>query len=453
VTAVTAVPPPDPPGHPAGGGGAWPRWTARLRLTLWYGGLFLLAGLVLVATSYLLVRQRLLPQGGGGKPTTLQSPTGTVVCSPQGACQTPPPGAGTPTPAPNRSIVVTGGQLNALKTSFLSDALRTFLQTMLGVLALTALLSLGLGWLVAGRVLRPLQRITATAKRLSERTLHQRIALQGPDDELKELADTFDRMLGRLDAAFDAQRRFAANASHELRTPLTISRTEVDVALADPDTPNAELRAMAERVRDATQRSERLIEGLLTLARSEQELRRHEPADLADAATLALEHTRRQDQDQGGRDGGLRLVTRLRPAPVAGDPALLERMVANLVENAVRHNQPPGWLEVATGTSDGRAFVQVANGGRAIPTDQVESLFEPFRRLHGRVASASASASAVRGAGLGLSIVRSVARAHGGDAHAVALAGGGLQVTVRLPVRAEATMAIPPAQAALPRPR
>ncbi len=455
MTAVTAVPPPDPPGHPAGGGGAWPRWTARLRLTLWYGGLFLLAGLVLVATSYLLVRQRLLPQGGGGKATTVQSPAGAVVCSPQGACQTLPAGAGTPAPDPNRSIVVTGGQLGALKSSFLADALGTFLRTMLLVLALMALGSLGLGWLVAGRVLRPLQRITATAKRLSERTLHQRIALQGPDDELKELADTFDGLLARLDAAFDAQRRFAANASHELRTPLAISRTEVDVALADPDTPNAELRAMAERVRDATQRSERLIEGLLTLARSEQELRRHEPADLADAATLALEHTRRQDQDQdqGGRDGGLRLVTRLRPAPVAGDPALLERMVANLVENAVRHNRPDGWLEVATGTSDGRAFVQVANGGRAIPTDQVESLFEPFRRLHGRVASASASASAVRGAGLGLSIVRSVARAHGGDAHAVALAGGGLQVTVRLPVRAEATMAIPPAQAALPRPR
>jgi signal transduction histidine kinase len=317
---------------------------------------------------------------------------------------------------------------------------------MLGVLARVALLSLGLGWLVAGRVLRPLQRITATAKRLSERTLHQRIALDGPDDELKELADTFDGLLARLDAAFDAQRRFAANASHELRTPLAISRTEVDVALADPATPNAELRAMAERVRDATGRSERLIEGLLTLAHSEQAPRVWEPADLADAAAGALEHTRRQDQDGAA---GLRLASQLGPAPVAGDPALLERMVANLVENAVRHNQPPGWLEVATGTSDGRAFVQVANGGQEIPTDQVESLFEPFRRLHGRVASASA----VRGAGLGLSIVRSVARAHGGDAHAIALAGGGLQVTVRLPARAEATMAIPPAQAALPRAR
>jgi signal transduction histidine kinase len=442
------------PDRPVSGSAVWPRWaarprwTARLRLTLWYGGLFLLAGLVLVATSYLLVRQRLLPQGGGGKPTTVQSPGGTVVCSQPGGCQTLPFGAGAPAPDPNQTYTVTGGQLSAIKGSFLSDALRTFLQTMLGVLTLMALLSLGLGWVVAGRVLRPLQRITATAKRLSERTLHQRIALQGPDDELKELADTFDGLLGRLDAAFDAQRRFAANASHELRTPLAISRTEVEVALADPDTPNAELRAMAERVRDATGRSERLIEGLLTLARSEQQPRLREPADLADAAALALEHThtRHQHQDQAGQDGGLRLVTRLRPAPVQGDPALLERMVANLVENAVRHNQPDGWLEVATGTSDGRAFVQVANGGPPIPADQVESLFEPFRRLHGRVASASA----VRGAGLGLSIVRSVARAHGGDAHAMALAGGGLQVTVRLPVRAQATMAIPPPQAALP---
>jgi signal transduction histidine kinase len=426
---------------------AWPRWTARLRLTLWYGGLFLLAGLVLVATSYLLLRQRLLPSGGGaaGKAVkVVSSPTGAVVCAQPGGCQTlPSSAAGAPAPDPNQLYTVTGGQLSALKSSFLSDAMRTFLQTMLLVLGLMALLSLGLGWLVAGRVLRPLQRITATAKRLSERTLHQRIALDGPDDELKELADTFDGLLARLDAAFDSQRRFAANASHELRTPLAISRTEVDVALADPDASPAELRAMAERVRDATQRSERLIEGLLTLARSEQEPRLREPADLADAAAQALEHTQRQDGPLG-----LHLVTQLRPAPVAGDPALLERMVANLVENAVRHNRPDGWLEVATGTDDRRTFVQVANGGPPIPPDQVESLFEPFRRLKGRVASPA------RGAGLGLSIVRSVARAHGGHAHARALPDGGLEVTVRLPTRAAATMAIPsPPQAALPRAR
>jgi signal transduction histidine kinase len=422
---VRAVTPPD---RLARGGGGWPRWTARLRLTLWYGGLFLLAGLVLVATSYLLVRQRLMPttNGAAGKAVkVVSSPNGEVVCAQPGGCQTLPLGAGLPASNPDQTFTVTGGQIGALKSSFLSAALGTFLRTMLGVLALTALGSLGLGWVVAGRVLRPLQRITATAKRLSEHTLHQRIALQGPDDELKELADTFDGMLARLDAAFDAQRRFAANASHELRTPLAISRTEVDVALADPDTPNAELRAMGERVRDATQRSERLIEGLLTLARSEQQPRLREPADLADAAAQAVEQARRE-----GGAAGLRVLTGLRPAPVEGDPALLERMVANLVENAVRHNQPDGWLEVTTGISDGRAFVKVANGGRDIPADQVEGLFEPFRRLHGRVAAPT------RGAGLGLSIVRSVARAHGGHAHARALPDGGLEVTVRLPVRA-----------------
>jgi signal transduction histidine kinase len=429
------VTPPDRPvTPPAGGGGGWPRWTARLRLTLWYGGLFVLAGLVLVATSYLLVRQRLLPPD-----VPVQ---GAVACSQPEGCQ-PPQGwrPGDPAPNPNGSAVFTGSQVTAFKGSLLKDALGTFLRTMLGVLGLTALLSLGLGWVVAGRVLRPLQRITATAKRLSERTLDQRIALEGPDDELKELADTFDGLLGRLDAAFAAQRRFAANASHELRTPLAISRTEVDVALADPDTPNAELRAMAERVRDATQRSERLIEGLLTLARSEQQPRSREPADLADAAAGALEHPGR-----GDAPAGLHVTTRLRPAPVAGDPALLERLVANLVENAVRHNQPDGWLEVTTGTDGGRAFVLVANGGRAIPPDRVESLFEPFRRLEGRVASPAG------GAGLGLSIVRAVARAHGGQATARALPGGGLEVTVRLPALAAATLAIPaPLQVALPR--
>jgi len=248
---------------------AWPRWTARLRLTLWYGGLFLLAGLVLVATSYLLVGHRLMTSLAA-EITAKASPSSpnAVVCAQPGKCQGPLPGVALPAPGPNGAYQVTGGQIIALKKTVLSQAMRTFLQTMLLVLGLMVLLSLGLGWLVAGRVLRPLQRITATAKRLSERTLHQRIALDGPDDELKELADTFDQMLGRLDAAFDSQRRFAANASHELRTPLAISHTEVDVALADPDTSPAELRAMAQRVRDATGRSERLIEGLLTLARS-----------------------------------------------------------------------------------------------------------------------------------------------------------------------------------------
>jgi signal transduction histidine kinase len=406
----------DGPTRPSG---ARPRWTARLRLTLWYGGLFLLAGLVLVGTSFLLVRQRLAPQGE--RVVCVQSSGGVdtlPTCKQQRAGEAPVPG-------PTVAGQITDGQVTAIQTEVLSIAMRTFLQTMLLTLALMALLSLGLGWVVAGRVLRPLQRITATARRLSERNLHQRIALDGPDDELKELADTFDGMLIRLDSAFDSQRRFVANASHELRTPLAITRAEVDVALADPDAPAAELRATAERVRDATERSERLIEGLLTLARSERELGAREPVDLADAAAVALEQAHR-----GGGPAGLQLTTALRPAPVEGDAALLERMIANLVENAVRHNQPAGWLEVATGSSDGRAFVQVVNGGRSIPADQVEALFEPFRRLEERVASLD------RGAGLGLSIVRSVAHAHAGDAHARALPGGGLEVTVQLPTHA-----------------
>jgi signal transduction histidine kinase len=381
---------------------------------------------VLVATSYLLVRQRLGPSTDREVATTLcRGSANGVVCLRQKVGSAPASGATQPVPGPDGDQVITAGQIAALPSTFVSAAMNTFLQTMLLVLGLMALLSLGLGWVVAGRVLRPLQQITATAKRLSERTLHQRIALEGPDDELKELADTFDRMLSRLDAAFDSQRRFTANASHELRTPLAISRTEVDLALSDPDTSTAELRAMAERVRDATDRSERLIEGLLTLSRSEQEPRTPEPDDLADAAGMALEDASRSH----GPAGGLLVAATLRPAPVEGDPALLERMVANLVENAERHNQPGGWLEITTGTGDGWAFVRVANGGPETPADQVESLFEPFRRLNGRIASTAP------GAGLGLSIVRSVARAHGADARARALPGGGLEITVRLPAR------------------
>jgi signal transduction histidine kinase len=288
-------------------------------------------------------------------------------------------------------------------------------------LAVMALVSIGLGWLVAGRVLRPLAAITATARRLEGSTLHERLHFQGPQDELKELADTFDQMLGRLDAAFETQRRFVANASHELRTPLAIARTEVDVALADPDTAPDELRAMAGRVLEANQRSERLIEGLLTLARSERQLRAREPVDLSVAAADALEVAAREVERLG-----LRVSRMLGAAPVAGDRALLERLVANLVENAVRHNRPGGWVEVDTGRAGPLAVVRVANGGPPIPPDQVATLFEPFRRLEADRTGSD------RGAGLGLSIVKAVAAAHGGRATARPLEDGGLEVTVEL---------------------
>ena len=282
------------------------------------------------------------------------------------------------------------------------------------------------GWAMAGRVLRPLQRITATAKRVSQDNLDERIALEGPRDELKELADTFDGMLERLSGAFASQRRFVANASHELRTPLTVIRTELDVTLADPHATNADLRAMGETVRDATLATERLIQALLTLARSEGGVTRRDPVDLADCARTAVA--------QAGAEAsarGLDIRPALDPAPVRGDRRLLERLVANLVENAVRHNVDGGTVEVRTASAAGRSTVEVRNDGPAVPPDAVASLLEPFQRL-----DRSARGD---GVGLGLSIVRSVAEAHGGSVELRARPSGGLVARVSLPARDGAT--------------
>jgi signal transduction histidine kinase len=395
-----------------------PRASVRLQLTLLYGGLFLLAGAALLAVNYALVRSRLtLPFHVEVSPPGAQPPVG------------PGPGQGAGflliTRVGEGDVIASAPSPGALQAvqDRLQAATLSQLLTQSGIaLGLMALVSVGLGWLVAGRVLRPLQAITATARRLEGSNLHERINLRGPEDELKELADTFDQMLARLDTAFATQRRFVANASHELRTPLAIARTEVDVALADPDASPAELRAMAERVRDASQRSERLIEGLLMLARSERQRGAGEPVDLSLAAAEALSVARPEAERLG-----LRVRPVLGGAPVTGDRALLERLVANLVENAVRHNVAGGWLEVDTGLAGGRAVARVANGGRPIPPGQVAGLFEPFRRLGGDRTGSD------RGAGLGLSIVRSVAAAHGGTASARALPGGGLEVTVEVP--------------------
>jgi len=406
------------------------RTSVRLRLTLLYGGLFLVAGAGLLAVNYALVSSQFtLPFGirvegfgfdGRQLPDVLREVRGVVLL------RTAPDGgqfvASAPTPG---ALAAVRGELEAVRRELEAAALNQLLTQSGIALALMALVSVGLGWLVAGRVLRPLAAITATARRLEGSTLHERINLQGPQDELKELADTFDQMLGRLDAAFETQRRFVANASHELRTPLAIARTEVDVALADPTSGRAELRAMAERVLEANQRSEHLIEGLLTLARSERQPGTAKPLDLAMAAADALE-VAAPEVDRFG----LRVSSVLGAAPVSGDRALLERLVANLVENAVRHNQPAGWVEVDTGRTGQQAVVRVANSGPPIRPDQVAGLFEPFRRLDpDRTGSA-------RGAGLGLSIVRSVATAHGGHATARPLDAGGLEVTVELPVEA-----------------
>jgi signal transduction histidine kinase len=360
-------------------------------MTLLYAGVFFVAGLLLLVASYIFVKQTLTDQHN------LRD-------------------------LPGASWSLRVEYQHEVAADALSN-LRRLYAVALG--AMTGL-SVLLGWAMAGRVLRPLQRITATAKRVSQDNLDERIALEGPRDELKELADTFDGMLERLSGAFASQRRFVANASHELRTPLTVIRTELDVTLADPHATNADLRAMGETVRDATLATERLIQALLTLARSEGGVTRRDPVDLADCARTAV---RQAGAEASAR--GLDMQATLDPAPVRGDRRLLERLVANLVENAVRHNVDGGTVEVRTASAAGRSTVEVRNDGPAVPPDAVASLLEPFQRLD-RGAPGD-------GVGLGLSIVRSVAEAHGGSVELRARPSGGLVARVSLPARGGAT--------------
>jgi signal transduction histidine kinase len=366
-----------------------PRPTVRLRLTLLYAGVFLLAGAALLTVSYMLVRN------------SVRTDHVSIEVGP------------------------TDDLRRAIQREVADDALhRLRVQYAIALAAMTAL-SVLLGWLVAGRALRSLQDITAAARRVSQDNLDERIALQGPRDELKELADTFDAMLERLQAAFASQRRFVANASHELRTPLSVMRTELEVTLADPQASNAELRAMAETVHEALDRTERLVQALLTLARSEGAVTRRDPVDLAAAARLALDHTARDAQA-----AQLDVAADLRAAPVRGDRRLLERLVANLVENAIGHNRPRGHVSVSTTTRNGHSIVEVVNDGDVLDPATLPRLLEPFQR-NDRGARGD-------GAGLGLSIVRSVAHAHGGDVVLAAGSSGGLRATVTLP-RSEPT--------------
>ncbi|MFC7344282.1 sensor histidine kinase [Saccharopolyspora griseoalba] len=294
----------------------------------------------------------------------------------------------------------------------------------IGGFAFVAVVAAGalLAWLVTGRVLRPLQEVTDTARRLSAESLDERIELGGPRDEVARLADTFDAMLDRLQAAFDAQRRFVANASHELRTPLSVIRTELDVTLSDPNADEAELRRMADVVREATARAERLVEALLLLARTEGvELAVREPVDLTEVVTRALKVV----EPEAGRRG-LRVSSCAEPAWAVGDPALLERVAGNLLENAVRHNVDGGWIEVSTGTDHGWTCLRVSSSGAQIHETEVETLFEPFRR-------SGLERTARNGTGLGLSIVQAATNAHHGHLRAAPIPTGGLTITVQLP--------------------
>ncbi len=294
------------------------------------------------------------------------------------------------------------------------------------VLVLAAILAIPLGWFASGRMLRPLRQITARAQTISARNLHERLALDGPEDEFKKLGDTLDQLLGRLDAAFETQRKFVANAAHELRTPLTVERTLLQVALADPDATAATLRATCEELLAAGRDQERLLESLLTLATSERGIDRATDVDIAMVAAGALAGRRARLEA-----AGLFLVEALDGAVVTGDRALLERLIANLLDNAIDYNVPGGRIEVRTGVDGTRPFASVANTGVLIGEGEVEQLFEPFRRLGAQRIGGDGGHH-----GLGLSIVRAVALAHGGEVEGRPRPDGGLTVIVRFPALA-----------------
>jgi signal transduction histidine kinase len=353
------------------------RRTLRTQLALLYAGVFVALGLALLAVTGLLVQS---------SSQSINSPASALAAAQDGG----------------------GGHHFKVGPAL--------------VFLVAVLVAFALGWLIAGRLLRPLRTITATARDISASNLSQRLSLSGRDDELSELGETLDGLFSRLEASFESQRHFVANASHELRTPLTAERTLLQVALADPDATVATLRSTCEELLVLGDQQERLIEALLTLASSERGVERWEPFDLAEIAAKVIQD-RRQDIER--RD--LHLVTALAAAPGAGDSSLAEALVANLVDNAIRHNQDHGRVEISTTVTAGRPVVSVANTGPLIPPGEMDRLFQPFQRL-GRERIRPAG-----GHGLGLAIVRAIAGVHDATVTANAPPAGGLAVEVSFP--------------------
>ncbi|SEQ23329.1 Signal transduction histidine kinase [Lentzea xinjiangensis] len=369
----------------------------RTRLTAWYAGVFLIAGVALIGLNYWLLAEW-TPLAGGVATRAIPAQTPEVASrfSTLEAAQ-----------LPADTLVFTADQVKA-------DAMNTVLWQSVIALLVAAVIAVWLGWVVAGRVLAPLHSITTTAHRLEAERLDQRIELDGPPDELKELADTFDGMLDRLASSFDSQKRFVANASHELRTPLAVQRTLIEVALAAPDASD-EVRRLGAHLLDTNERSEKLIDGLLVLARSDRGLATREPVWLDEVVEDEAESCAALADEKK-----VTIEVRTRRYLVDGDPVLLAQLVGNLLRNAVLYNVPGGSVTVELDQE-----LVVTNTGPTVPAQAVPGLFEPFRRLRDRTGTA--------GSGLGLSIVQSVARAHQGSAKARPNGGGGLVVHVRVP--------------------
>ncbi len=443
-----------------------PRRTARLRLTVLYSGLFLLSGIALVATTFVLFERATalstpkLPnvphtpaiQPLPSKPQLpgalfLLAQAQHQVTQDQNQLKHLPLGAaggGGPRPSLVSPVLVRDEHQLTQDQHRLAQAARQVAQAVHQVeqagtaqaaqrasdshqllvdsgiaLAAVAVFAVLVGWLVAGRMLRPIRTITRAARRISSTRLHERLGLDGPDDELKELGDTLDDLLARLEAAFEAQRRFVANASHELRTPLTRERTLVQVALGGHCTPD-EWRSTGQELLASNREQEMLIDALLTLASSESGLDQQERTDLAEISRTVL--------TRPGPDRlGLHIETALHPAPLDGDPRLIERLVANLVDNAIGHNLADGSVQISTDTTDGQAVLTVTNSGPIIPPGQIERLFQPFQRLDPRRVQHR------NGHGLGLSIVRAIAAAHGATISAQPLPQGGLSLSLAFP--------------------
>ncbi|CAM5470836.1 sensor histidine kinase [Streptomyces sp. WAC 01325] len=390
----------------------WLRPTIRIRLTLLYGGMFLIAGILLLSIIYLLAAQAI----NTGNEPLFKIVGGAELKVTSDNC-----------PAINNASNLTYPQFNDAVSACIDDQRRVALDDLLSrsLLALLglAIIAFAFGYAMAGRVLSPLGRITRTARAVAGSDLSRRIELDGPDDELKELADTFDDMLERLQRAFTAQQRFVGNASHELRTPLAINRTLLEVHLSDPNAP-VELQQLGKTLLATNERSEQLVEGLLLLARSDNQIVERKPVDLAEVAEQAVDQVHAEAEAKGVVIRGEQ-----KTAVVQGNGVLLERIALNLVQNAVRYNVPEdGWVEVTTEVQHGQAVLVVSNTGPVVPAYEIDNLFEPFRRLR------TERTGSDKGVGLGLSIVRSVVRAHGGHISAQPREGGGLVMRVTLSV-------------------
>jgi signal transduction histidine kinase len=392
-----------------------PRRTARLRLTVLYAGVFLACGAAVLALAYLL--------DGHAAPLV---PLHQHLTAGQ-----PPPGSGLPKVPLGPLAAAQQARVRSLKADLLAQIAsdRHQLLTQSGIaLAVVAVAAVVIGWFIAGRVLRPLSTITAAARRISASSLHERLALSGPDDELKELADTLDHLFARLEASFDAQRRFAANASHELRTPLTRERALLEVTRADPAATTGTWLAVSQDLLAFNAEQDRLIEALLTLASGEADPGQREPTDLAAITSAALAAAAPAISGLG-----LAVNASIQPAILDGDPILIQQLVTNLIDNAVRHNLPGGQVQIATKTSGGRAVFSVASSGPVIPPADIDRLFQPFQRFGPR------SARRDGGHGLGLAIVQAIATAHGATITARPRPAGGLAIDIACPPPAPAS--------------